>query len=78
MFGSNATAEIDVDALPVAGIIRSGEASKTGGDAALDETFGFHVIESRGRSCRRAKTSCNGHASDDYDFYHYQMTSVYP
>ena len=22
--------------------------------------------------------ACNGHASDDFDFYHYHMTSVYP
>ena len=47
------TADVDIEARPVAGIIRVGEAGKTGADAALDEA----LFENRISRCPRLGAS---------------------
>ena len=49
--GRDGAAEIDVDARPVALVVRRREAGQTGVDAALDEALRLDVVE-RGRATR--------------------------
>ena len=56
--GGDGAAEIDVEAEPVALVVRRREAGQTGAHAALQEALGLHVVQRRSRSRRSSQPQC--------------------